>query len=92
MALEMRAKDGVEIKTRRHKLKLYQRCFLGNEAVDWIVKKYNVSRADAVLLGQKLIDKKIAHHVLDENQFEDTDLLYRFYEDEGKSIWTDKIV
>jgi hypothetical protein len=92
MAIEMRDKDGVEIKTRRYKLKLYQRCFLGNEAVDWIVKKYNVSRADAVLLGQKLIDKKIAHHVLDSNQFEDTDLLYRFYEDEGKSIWTDKIV
>ncbi len=92
LALEMRAEKGVEIKTRRQKLKLYQRCFVGSEAVDWIVKKYDVSRADAVSLGQKLIDKKIAHHITDEEKFEDKELYYRFYEDEGKSIWTDKIV
>ena len=58
LALEMQQKNGVSIKARRHKIKLYQRCFLGNEAVDWIVKKIKVSRTDAVQLGQKMIDKK----------------------------------
>jgi hypothetical protein len=91
VALQMHEKDGVEIKTRRHKLKLYHHSFLGNEAVDWLVKKLNISRLDAVKLGEKLIAKKIIHHVLDEYNFKDEPLFYRFYEDENKSVWTDKL-
>ena len=60
---------------------------LGNEAVDWISKKTKLSREDAVSLGQKMIDKGIFHHVLDEHQFKDEALFYRFSDDEGKSIW-----
>lgn len=92
LGLEMQKDDGVSIKARRYKIKLYQRCFLGNEAVDWIVAKVKVSRTDAIQLGQKMIDKKIFHHVTDEHPFKDEPLFYRFYEDEGKSIWTDKLV
>lgn len=88
---QMRSEQGIEIKTRRHKLKLYQRCFLGNEAVDWIAKKTKLSRAEAVALGQKMIGKGIFHHVLDEHKFRDEELFYRFYEDEGKSIWNSSI-
>ena len=91
LAKEMRSEQGVEIKTRRHKLKLYQRCFVGNEAVDWISKKTKLSREDAIVIGQKMIDKGLFHHVLDEHQFEDEELFYRFNEDEGKSIWNSSI-
>ena len=92
LGLEMRSdKGGVEIKTRRYKLKLFQRCFLGNEAVDWIVKQTKLSREDAVAVGQKMIDKGIFHHVLDEHKFKDEELFYRFQEDEGKSIWNSAI-
>ena len=92
LASQMRSdKEGVEIKTRRNKLKLFQRCFLGNEAVDWIVKQTKLSREDAVTLGQKMIDKGIFHHVLDEHKFKDEELFYRFQEDEGKSIWNSSI-
>ena len=91
LAQEMRSEQGVEIKTRRHKLKLYQRCFVGNEAVDWITKRTKLSREDAVTIGQKMIDKGIFHHVLDEHQFKDEELFYRFNEDEGKSIWNSSI-
>ncbi|MGF1589771.1 MAG: DEP domain-containing protein [Pleurocapsa sp.] len=91
LALEMRSEKGVEIKTRRHKLKLFQRCFLGNEAIDWIVDQTKLSREDAVNLGQKMLDKGIFHHVLDEHQFKDEGLFYRFNEDEGKSIWNSSI-
>ena len=92
LALQMRDKNGITIKARRHKLKLYHHCFLGNEAVDWIVEKLKISRTDAVKLGQKMIEKKIFHHIVDEHQFKDEPLFYRFYEDEKKNIWTDKIV
>ncbi|MDJ0594827.1 MAG: hypothetical protein QNJ72_33430 [Pleurocapsa sp. MO_226.B13] len=91
LASQMRSEKGVEIKTRRHKLKLYQRCFVGTEAVDWIVKQTKLSRPDAVKLGQKMLDKGIFHHVLDEHQFKDDNLFYRFHEDEGKSIWNSNV-
>ncbi len=91
IAQGMRSENGVEIKTRRYKLKLFQRCFLGNEAVDWIVAKTKFSREDAVALGQKMIEKGIFHHVLDEHKFKDEDLFYRFTDDEGKSIWNSSV-
>jgi Domain found in Dishevelled, Egl-10, and Pleckstrin (DEP) len=89
---KMRAKGGLDIKARPYKLKLYHRCFVGSEAVSWMVENLKFSRQEAVAFGQKLIDKKILHHVCDEHQFKDEQIFYRFYEDEGKSIWTDKLV
>ena len=41
---KMRGEDGLKIKTRRHKLKLHHHCFLGNEAVDWLVAYLNIPR------------------------------------------------
>ena len=91
IASTMRSEKGVDIKTRRYKLKLYQRCFVGNEAVDWIVKQTKVSRLDAVKIGQKMIDKGLIDHVTSEHQFKDENLFYRFNEDKGKSIWNSSI-
>ena len=91
LALEMRSEQGVEIKTRRYKLKLYQRAFLGSEAVDWLVKKVKISRADAIALGQKMLDKEIFQHVAKDHEFKDEPLFYRFNEDEGKSIWNSSV-
>ena len=85
---KMRGQDGLKIKTRRHKLRLYHHCFLGNEAVDWLVGHLNIPREKAVLIGQNLVTKKIIHHVLDEHFFKDEPLFYRFYQDEDKSMWT----
>ncbi|MGD1917719.1 MAG: DEP domain-containing protein [Pleurocapsa sp.] len=91
IAAQMRSEQGVEIKTRRYKLKLYQRCFLGNEAVDWIVGKIKVSRTDAVKIGQKMIEKGIVNHVTNDHSFKDENLFYRFNEDKGKSIWNSNV-
>ena len=85
---KMRGEDGLKIKTRRNKLKLHHHAFLGNEAVDWLVGHLNITREKAVIIGQNLATKKIIHHVLDEHFFKDEPLLYRFYEDEDKTVWT----
>ena len=92
LAARMRKKGGIEIKARHYQLKLYKRCFVGSEAVDWLVNYLNISRPKAVAIGKKLVDKKVIHHVSDEHSFEDGPLFYRFYEDEGKSLWTDKLL
>lgn len=91
LSVKMRGENGVTIKTRRYKLKFYHHCFLGNETVDWLVSQLKISRPMAIKLGQKMIDKKLFHHIVDEHDFKDEPLFYRFYEDENKSIWTDKI-
>ena len=92
LVARMRGKNGLKIKTRRYKIKLYQRCFLGNEAIDWLVENFNLTRPKAIRLGQKLIDKKIIHHVTDDHNFKDEALFYRFYKDEEKSIWTQDVL
>ncbi|MGL5875437.1 MAG: DEP domain-containing protein [Xenococcaceae cyanobacterium] len=89
---KMRSKDGFEIKARPYKLKLYHRCFVASEAVDWLVKNCQMSREEAIAFGQNLVEQKIIHHICDEHHFKDENLFYRFYEDEGKSLWTDKLV
>lgn len=92
LAEKMRGEKGLSIKTRRYKLKLYHHCFVGKEAVDWLVESLKISREKAVKLGQQLVKEKFIHHVKDEHNFEDGELYYRFYEDEDKKIWTDKLI
>ena len=78
IAEKMRSSKDLAIKTRRYKLKLYQRCFLGNEAVDWISSTIKISRSEAVRIGRKMLDKGIIHHVSDDHDFKDEPLFYRF--------------
>jgi len=78
LAQQLQGENGVEIKNRRHKLKLYQKCFLGNEAVDWLCSHLKISRVNAVLIGQKLLKAKMISHVSKGNGFEDQSFFYRF--------------
>jgi hypothetical protein len=55
---------------------------VGREAVDWLAATYGIGREDAVTLGQRLVDLRLAHHVLDEHDFVDGYYFYRFYDDE----------
>ncbi|NES80056.1 MAG: mechanosensitive ion channel [Moorea sp. SIO2B7] len=82
LVVTMRGSEGLEIKDRRYRLNTYPDCFIGSEAVDWLVQKHNCMRSEAVKLGQRLVDRGIIHHVTDEHPFEDDYLFYRFYADE----------
>ena len=51
------------IKDRRYHFKTYEKCFVGNEMVDWLLKKGEVeSRSEAVAMMQKLVDNGVVHH------------------------------
>ena len=51
------------IKDRRYHLKSYEKCFVGHEMVDWLLKKGEVeSRTEAVAMMQKLLDHGVVHH------------------------------
>jgi len=79
---QMRGKNGIEIKDRWYNLKLYHQCFIGSEAVEWLMQTQQVSKKVALLLGQLLVAKNIIHHVTDDHDFKDEYLFYRFYLDE----------
>ena len=54
-------------------------CFLGKEAVNWIVNNYNISRLEAVRLGQKCLEKDLFVHVLEQAIFKDDDKEFYFF-------------
>lgn len=62
---------------RRYHLKKFPECLVGREAVGWLSTRYDVSRADAVLLGSALEQSGYLHHVVKEQAFADEDFFYR---------------
>ena len=78
----MRESEGVEIKDRYYRRNLYPACFIGAEAVEWLMQKQNCTWEVAIALGELLITRKIIHHVTDQHPFRDDYLFYRFYADE----------
>ncbi|AFY70306.1 pleckstrin/ G-protein interacting- domain protein [Thalassoporum mexicanum PCC 7367] len=82
LVARMRNVGGLKIQDRRFRLTNYPRCFVGSEATQWIMDRLEIPEAEAVRLGQRLIDEKWLHHVLDEHDFKNEDLFYRFYWDE----------
>lgn len=79
----MRAPGGLDIKDRRHRLSVYSKCFVGAEAVNWLMQSLDLTRDEAVRLGQSLVERRLVHHVLDEHPFRDGNYFYRFYADEA---------
>ncbi len=81
----MRGPDGVGIADRRHLLATYPRTFVGADAVAWLRDRIGLTHDEAVEVGTLLVERRLAHHVLDEHGFEDANLFYRFYADEAPS-------
>ncbi|WP_264323542.1 mechanosensitive ion channel domain-containing protein [Romeriopsis navalis] len=79
---QMRGPEGVSIQDRRFRLTVHPKCFVGSEAVTWIVDTQKATREAAVQIGQLLVELGIVHHVTDEHAFRDEYLFYRFYDDE----------
>jgi small-conductance mechanosensitive channel len=79
----MRGRGGLAIRDRRHLLTTYPQCFVGRDAVDWLVAAESLTRDEARGLGQRLLERGFLHHVLDEHGFEDGPYFYRFDADEG---------
>lgn len=74
----MRSSDGLDIRDRRYRLNFYRACFVGSEAVDWLVRKQHFTREEALEFGQILMERGIIFHVTDEHSFRDEYLFYSF--------------
>ncbi len=78
---------GLDIHDRVFHLRTYRDCFVGNEAVDWIAQHQEVSREQAVIIGQRLLALGHIRHVADEHDFEDAFLFYRLSPPAEDSTW-----
>lgn len=79
---KIRGENGLEIKDRIYRFKTYSKCFVGSELIQFLINYSQITKSEAIELGQSLIDQKIIHHVTDDHDFKDDYLFYRFYVDE----------
>merc|ERR1719361_930638 len=75
-----RCEEGFEVKDRKLLFKTYRNCFVGEDAVSWMVEsKVATSRNEAVEIGQMFLDHKmIRHSNSDSVHFKDSDIFYEF--------------
>eukprot|EP00483_Globobulimina_turgida_P003007 UN03012 len=77
--LEVKCKKGFNIKDRKKRFKTYESCFVGEDAVTWMLKnKVAHSRNEAVEMVQLLMDYSIVQHVTQKHQFKDGKKFYQF--------------
>ncbi|MDX2273248.1 MAG: adenylate/guanylate cyclase domain-containing protein [Cyanobacteriota bacterium] len=78
---QMYGSSDVEIMDRRWGLRVFQRCFVGCEAVTWLANNLQRSRQEAVEIGQDCLEAQLFAHVLGEQDFADDHYFYRFRQD-----------
>ena len=75
----------VPIQDRRYRLTTYRRCFVGEEAVAWLVSEGLADDVDAaVTLGNRLLDQGLFHHVVRDHRFKNAHLFYRWAVDDHR--------
>ena len=83
LAAEMRAsKTPLNIRDRSYLFTDYPSCFVGSEAVDWIVQHKAFKRPQAIKLGERMFESGLFHHVTDEHDFKDGNFFFRFFADD----------
>lgn len=75
---QMYSSEELVIKNRRWHLRIFHKCFIGEEGVNWLCKHLTISRTQAVQFGQKLLEQGYIFHVLNEHDFKDGYFFYRF--------------
>jgi len=79
VSLRKKLRANIVIKDRTTLLKTFHDCFVGREAVDWLVSSGEAkSRQEAVHLGQMLLSQGIIMQDSNEGVFRDTNAFYRF--------------
>lgn len=79
-------RKSVRVQEHKFRLKTYKNCFLGTEAVDFLVQfGYAYTRHEAEILGRRLArETRLFEHVARKHDFEDKPYFYHFLEYDTK--------
>ncbi len=79
-------RKSIRVQTHKYRLKTYKNCFLGDEAVDFLVQfGFAYSRPEAVALGRRLArETRLFEHIARKHDFEDRPYFYHFLEYDTK--------
>ena len=79
-------RKSIRVQTYKYRLRTYKNCFLGSEAVDFLVSfGFAHNRVEAVFLGKRLArEVRLFEHVARQLDFEDEDFYYHFLEYDTK--------
>lgn len=81
----------IEIRNRSWMKRIHRDCFIGSEAVDFLVMQgFADTRKAAVEIGIKLANKKIIRNITDSRKFSDSLHYYRYFEDDQVSASLNK--
>ncbi len=74
----------IEIRNRSWLKRIHRDCFIGSEAVDFLVTQgFADSRKSAVEMGLKMAARKLIRNITDSRKFSDSLHYYRFQEDDN---------
>eukprot|EP00180_Rhodochaete_pulchella_P002321 Plantae.Rhodophyta-Rhodochaete_pulchella.ctg3514.p1 GENE.Plantae.Rhodophyta-Rhodochaete_pulchella.ctg3514~~Plantae.Rhodophyta-Rhodochaete_pulchella.ctg3514.p1 ORF type:complete len:452 (-),score=51.63 Plantae.Rhodophyta-Rhodochaete_pulchella.ctg3514:118-1473(-) len=75
-------RHGAEIRDRKFHTKQYRNCFVGCDAVQWLVDAGYARNVDeAVSVGNQMMEQGVFSHVSHDHSFENKFLFYRFEEE-----------
>jgi hypothetical protein len=69
---------GVDVANRSYLGKTYENCFIGSNAVDYLVNKWSLDRLDAWVVLHRFEQLGLLEHVTQEHGFIDDNFFYRF--------------
>lgn len=75
---QMQAPDGLALADRSDLARVYPACWVGHEAVDWLVARHRLDRVDAWLVLHRLMQFGLVEHVVHARPFIDGPFFYRF--------------
>eukprot|EP01118_Nematostelium_gracile_P007601 TRINITY_DN2487_c0_g1_i1.p1 TRINITY_DN2487_c0_g1~~TRINITY_DN2487_c0_g1_i1.p1 ORF type:complete len:290 (-),score=73.83 TRINITY_DN2487_c0_g1_i1:515-1384(-) len=85
-----RFRTEIDVRDRKKFSRLYNNCFVGSQAVDWILKQPHIPKCDtrqqAVIIGQRMMDDGVFYHVSHDHLFQDKNYFYRFNTEEVAEI------
>ncbi|KAL3921620.1 MAG: hypothetical protein SGILL_002658 [Bacillariaceae sp.] len=86
-------KRAIKIKDRMYRLKVYKNCWVGTEAVDFLVQSgVASSRSAAIAIGRRLqAECGCFQHVEDDHFFDDAYLFFRFNVEDRKTSGHDSV-
>jgi hypothetical protein len=76
-------RTNLSVENRRYHFKSYERCFVGSEAVRYMIESGMVSsEQEAILIGNCLLQNGDISHVTRDHDFKNGYFFYRFHDDE----------